>query len=396
MYALRRRGGRRDGLESDTRPRRAAGQGVGGRVVYAPERASWWSTARASDCSNRIARSRACRSTPIRGASEATWWTWSTRPVAPNSSPREAAGGDGRVRHGDPGRPRGSARSCAGPAARLQGAMLGTVEDKPNAHESTDTSRGAAEADAGQAKRDGSRRRRRGGSGRVLTDVIIDLGFVDGRRWTTPSRWRTPPARPPSTCSSRSARSRGPRRARGRERFGLDHLDLRPTAWTQRGRARHARRDQALPGRPAATFATDRAPDRRDDNPANMLAVDDIAVMTGYEVRPAVASPSDIESVLERIDEPTGRANRRRARPARRRDLEAPPRTGGGPLYDLSPQTVNFGASGEDASVIQLVQRSSTRSAARPTSTSSRRRRRCGSATTWTSSSRRPRSSRRP
>ncbi len=39
-------------------------------------------------------------------------------------------------------------------------------------------------------------------------------------------------------------------------------------------------------------------------DPANVLAVDDIAVMTGYEVRPAVASPADIEFVIGRLADP--------------------------------------------------------------------------------------------
>ena len=39
-------------------------------------------------------------------------------------------------------------------------------------------------------------------------------------------------------------------------------------------------------------------------DPANVLAVDDIAVMTGYEVRPAVASPGDIEFVVGRLADP--------------------------------------------------------------------------------------------
>jgi type IV pilus assembly protein PilB len=39
-------------------------------------------------------------------------------------------------------------------------------------------------------------------------------------------------------------------------------------------------------------------------DPANVLAVDDIAVMTGYEVRPAVASGSHVEFVLDRLDDP--------------------------------------------------------------------------------------------
>ena len=39
-------------------------------------------------------------------------------------------------------------------------------------------------------------------------------------------------------------------------------------------------------------------------DPANVLAIDDIAVMTGYEVRPAVASPADVERLLERLEDP--------------------------------------------------------------------------------------------
>src|SRR5215203_2197967 len=38
----------------------------------------WWSTAPAWGCGKRTPRSRACRSGPIRSASEATWRTWST------------------------------------------------------------------------------------------------------------------------------------------------------------------------------------------------------------------------------------------------------------------------------------------------------------------------------
>ena len=39
-------------------------------------------------------------------------------------------------------------------------------------------------------------------------------------------------------------------------------------------------------------------------DPANVLAIDDIAVMTGYEVRPAVASLADVERLLERLEDP--------------------------------------------------------------------------------------------
>ena len=88
------------------------------------------------------------------------------------------------------------------------------------------------------------------------------------------------------------------------ERFGLDHLDLQvyrvdPDA-AKLVTPAAIKRYQAVP----VSFATDRTLLVAMADPANVLAVDDIAVMTGYEVHPAVASPSDIESVLQRINDP--------------------------------------------------------------------------------------------
>src|SRR5262249_10246756 len=37
-------------------------------------------------------------------------------------------------------------------------------------------------------------------------------------------------------------------------------------------------------------------------DPSNVLAVDDIAIMTGYEVRVAVAAPDDIAALVSRMD----------------------------------------------------------------------------------------------
>src|SRR3712207_9246621 len=71
------------------------------------------------------------------------------------------------------------------------------------------------------------------------------------------------------------------------ERFGLDHLDLRafrvdPDA-ARLVTAAAVRRYQAVP----VSFVNDRTLLVAMSDPANVLAVDDIAVMTGYEVRPA-------------------------------------------------------------------------------------------------------------
>jgi len=144
------------------------------------------------------------------------------------------------------------------------------------------------------------------------------------------------------------------------ERFGLDHFDLQvyrvdPDAAKLVSPAA-IKRYQAVP----VAFASDRTLLVAMADPANVLAVDDIAVMTGYEVRPAVASPSDIAFVLERIADPSwgvGDGAAPEPEPLDDELSEAAPAKAAGPLFDLTPQTVNFGASGEDASVIQLVQR---------------------------------------
>jgi type IV pilus assembly protein PilB len=202
---------------------------------------------------------------------------------------------------------------------------------------------------------------RRGGSGRVLTDVIVDLGFVEREAMDEAIEM----AHSAGSAAERVLLSTGAiteeQLARAvAERFGLDHLDLQqyrvdPDA-AKLVTPAAIKRYQAVP----VAFASDRTLLVAMADPANVLAVDDIAVMTGYEVRPAVASASDIEFVLARIDDPSwggGGGAAPEVEPVEEEASEAPPPGQSGPLYDLGPQTVNFGASGEDASVIQLVQR---------------------------------------
>ena len=147
---------------------------------------------------------------------------------------------------------------------------------------------------------------RRGGSGRVLTDVIVDLGFVDRQAVDNAVEM----ARSAGSAAERVLVSTGAiteaQLARAvAERFGLDHLDLQlyrvdPDA-AKLVTPAAIKRYQAVP----VSFASDRTLLVAMADPANVLAVDDIAVMTGYEVRPAVASVSDIESVLERLNDPS-------------------------------------------------------------------------------------------
>ena len=228
----------------------------------------------------------------------------------------------------------------------------------------TSTGATAKKPAAGKAKRGGgvTPPSRRGGSGRVLTDVIVDLGLGrargDGRGDRDGARRRLGRR---ARAWSRPARITEDQLARAvAERFGLDHLDLQlyrvdPDAAKLVSPAA-IKRYQAVP----VAFAGDRTLLVAMADPANVLAVDDIAVMTGYEVRPAVASPADIESVLDRLEDPDWGRRRRRAGRARRGAgaPSPPPAQAPAPLYDLRARRPSPSAPrGEDASVIQLVQR---------------------------------------
>jgi type IV pilus assembly protein PilB len=238
---------------------------------------------------------------------------------------------------------------------------------------------------------------RRGGSGRILTDVIVDLGFVDRGTMDLAIERGTENGSAPERVLVQDGTLTDEQLSRAvAERFGLDHVDLGlyrvdPDAAKLVAPAA-VRRYQAVP----VSFTGDRTLLVAMVDPANVLAIDDIAVMTGYEVRPAVSSLADVERLLTRLEDPD--FGNGAVAPDDEDGVDAPapaaaPAAPAGPLYDLRENApINFGASGEDASVIQLVHRVIRRpsSAAPPTSTSSRARRRCGSATGSTACSRRP------
>ena len=147
---------------------------------------------------------------------------------------------------------------------------------------------------------------RRGGSGRVLTDVIVDLGFVErGTMDVAIERGHRDRLARPSACCVADGTLTDDQLARAvAERFGLDHVDLElyrvdPDA-AKLVTPAAVKRYQAVP----VSFVGDRTLLVAMVDPANVLAIDDIAVMTGYEVRPAVASLADIEWLLERLEDP--------------------------------------------------------------------------------------------
>jgi type IV pilus assembly protein PilB len=144
---------------------------------------------------------------------------------------------------------------------------------------------------------------RRGSSPRFLTDVIVDMGLtsrgqVEDALETSRVSGTTPER---VLLESGAITQDGLARALA-ERYGLDHLDL-GIFTVDMGAANLvttaiAKRYQAVP----VAFADQRTLLVAMADPSNVLAVDDIAIMTGYEIRVAVAPPDDIAALVSRLD----------------------------------------------------------------------------------------------
>jgi type IV pilus assembly protein PilB len=141
---------------------------------------------------------------------------------------------------------------------------------------------------------------RRGGSGRFITDHIIELGFAPRERVESSIAEARNSGRTPEQVMLTQQVITTDQLARATsERFGLDHLDLNvfeidlgavnliPT--------QAAKRYGAIP---VAFIGEDTLMVAMSD-PTNVRAVDDISIMTGLDVRPAVASAEDIDSALQ-------------------------------------------------------------------------------------------------
>ncbi len=85
------------------------------------------------------------------------------------------------------------------------------------------------------------------------------------------------------------------------ERYGVDHVDLNVVAIdpaaTALVDAAVLRRHRVVP----ICFADERTVVVATADPANVLATDDLAMMTGYEIRRAVATEDDVELLLGRL-----------------------------------------------------------------------------------------------
>ncbi len=143
---------------------------------------------------------------------------------------------------------------------------------------------------------------RRGSSSRFLTDVIADMALATRDQVDQAIE----ASRNEGTTPERVLLARGAITADGlaralAERYGLDHLDL-DVFPVDMGAANlvvntAAKRYQAVP----VSFVDKRTLLLAMADPSNVLAVDDVAIMTGYEVRVAVASPDAITDLISRM-----------------------------------------------------------------------------------------------
>ncbi|HEX8741705.1 MAG TPA: ATPase, T2SS/T4P/T4SS family [Thermoleophilaceae bacterium] len=154
--------------------------------------------------------------------------------------------------------------------------------------------------------------RRRGGAARFITDVIVELGFLPQARVDAAVEEGKATGRSPEEMLLQSGNLSADQLARATaERFGLDHVDLtiyKPDiAATNLLSPQAARRYNAVPvgfhsnGHLLVAMA----------DPSNVLAIDDLKLMTGYEIRPTVASQEDIAGLIvkmNRLDEAVAEA----------------------------------------------------------------------------------------
>jgi type IV pilus assembly protein PilB len=142
---------------------------------------------------------------------------------------------------------------------------------------------------------------RRGGSGRFVTDHLVDLGYTSRDKVDNAIAESRKSGHTPENVLLDGGEINREQLARAMaERFGLDHVDLNAfdvdlgAVNLIPGQA--AKRFEAIP----IAFVDEGTLLVAMADPANVRAVDDISIMTGHDVRPAVASAEDIQAVIAR------------------------------------------------------------------------------------------------
>src|SRR5947209_3968089 len=181
----------------------------------------------------------------------------------------------------------------------------------------------------------------RGVSSRFLTDVLIDLGYCDRERVDAAiAEARSAGMAPERVLLTQHSITEQQLSRAIAQRYGLDHLDLGvfkvDMAAVNLLSASAAKRYNAVP----VAYADEQTLVLAMSDPANVLAADDIALMTRLEVKPAVASAEDIANLILRMN---------RFEEAVQEAVDEG-EDGAGPL-----EVVDLRESAEDAPVIKLV-----------------------------------------
>jgi len=148
-----------------------------------------------------------------------------------------------------------------------------------------------------------TRATRRGSRSRFLTDVIVELGFATDEQVKDAIETSRSTGTTPEKVLISSGAITSDQLARAlAERYGLDHLDLSVFQVDMTAAncitTAAAKRYHAVP----VAFVDERTLLVAMADPANVLAVDDIAIMTGREVRVAVAAPDDVATLITRLN----------------------------------------------------------------------------------------------
>jgi type IV pilus assembly protein PilB len=144
---------------------------------------------------------------------------------------------------------------------------------------------------------------RRGGSSRQLTDVVVELGFAEQETVTRAVEAARAAGVPAERMLLDQQAVTAEQLSRAiAERYGLDHLDLGifkiDMAAANLLSAAAAKRYGAVP----VSYIDEHTLLLAMSDPANVLAVDDVALLTHLDVRPAVASAEDITALITRMN----------------------------------------------------------------------------------------------
>ena len=145
--------------------------------------------------------------------------------------------------------------------------------------------------------------RRRGHSGRFITDVLVELGYVTVDLVERAINESREAGRSPEDLLLEQGAINSDQLSRAMaERYGLDFVDLNvyqvDMAAANLVSVSSARRSHAVPvgyiDKETVLLAV--------SDPANVLAVDDIQMASGLNCRVAVAAPGDIEALIARLN----------------------------------------------------------------------------------------------